>query len=175
MVLDKWPALDLPLLKCKMRNNNPNSARLSLGCKRWWGLGSAQQRSWPHSGTQRLLRAVIINYYIALSTTPQILIRDAVATRCIIMSELVSTGRHWPIMQLSKMCQGSRMTNALHNGNCWTLPISAVAQTLQQLLNSSHKCSSTDITLKGTKRDGGWLWLCALRLQLVSKEWSTRD
>jgi hypothetical protein len=55
---------------------------------------------------------------------PQTLIREAVAIRCIIIMELVSVGRNREIMQLGKMCPGSRMTNAWHRSNYRTAPTS---------------------------------------------------
>lgn len=59
------------------------------------------------------------------------LIREDLATRCIIIiTELVSLGRNGEIMQLGKMCQGSRMINALYSSNYRTAPTSprAVAE-----------------------------------------------
>lgn len=74
------------------------------------------------TGTWRMLPAVIISKYIALSIASQTLIREAVATRWIIIMELVSVVRHREITQLDKMCQGSRMINALYSSNYRTAP-----------------------------------------------------
>lgn len=53
--------------------------------------------------------------------------REVVATRCIIIMELVSVRRNREIMQLGKMCQGSRMINALYSSNYGTVPTSPYA------------------------------------------------
>lgn len=71
-----------------------------------------------------MLPAIIISWDTALSTTPQTPIGKASATTRIIIMELVSIGKNGEIMQLGKMCQGSRMINALYSSNYGTAPTS---------------------------------------------------